>query len=123
MKKMLATLLVCLTVFCTSVMAQKTTTTTTTTTSSHNARVMRFYYYPSSNVYYNPTDNDYWYYDDATSKWTSVPELPTTVHLVKTDKVTVYHTDGDVWKDNADHIKKYKMKKNGTVKAKGSDKM
>lgn len=120
MKKMLATLIVCLGVFCTSVMAQKTITTTT---SSHNAKLMRFYYYPSSNIYYNPTSNDYWYYDDAGSQWMSVRELPTTVHLVKTDKVTVYHTDADVWKDNAEHMKKYKTKKNGTVKAKGNDKM
>lgn len=121
MKKMFATLVMSLVVFCSVTMAQNTTTTTTTTT-SHNAHMMRFYYYPSSNVYYDPTNNDYWYWDDASSQWTSAAELPNTVHLVKTDRVTVYHNDADVWKDNAEHLKKYKTKKNGTVKAKGAGK-
>lgn len=117
MKKISLFLIICMGVFST-LMAQ-TTTTTTTTSSSHNAKQMKFFYYPSSNVYYDPANNDYWYYDDATSQWSSVTELPATVHLVKTRKVTVYHNDADVWKDNAVHQKKYKIKKNGTVKPKG----
>ena len=117
MKKILV---LCLCFFAyTAVKAQDTTTTTTTTTTHHQAKQMQFYYYPSSNVYYDPTSKNYWYWDDASSQWTSVAELPTTVHLVKTDKVTVYHSDPDVWKDNATHLKKYKTKKNGTTKAKG----
>lgn len=122
MKRMFATLVVGLGVFCSAAMAQNTKTTTTTTTTSHSAHTMRFYYYPSSNVYYDPTNNDYWYWDTASSQWTSAAELPTTVHLVKTNRVTVYHNDADVWKDNAEHLKKYKTKKSGTVKAKGNDK-
>lgn len=121
MKKITLTLSLCLGLFCSALMAQTTTTTTTTTSSSHNAKGMRFYYYPSSNIYYDPSSKDYWYYDDASSQWQSANELPGTVHLVKTGRVTVYHNDADVWKDNAEHLKKYKGKKNGTVKAKRKD--
>lgn len=109
----------CAVFFCYVVSAQDSTVTTTTTTTTHMAKQMKFYYYPSSNVYYDPSSNNYWYWDDATSQWTSVTELPSTVHLVKTNKVVVYHSDPDVWKDNAAHLKKYKTKKNGTTKAKG----
>ncbi|MGZ3853801.1 MAG: hypothetical protein ACXVLT_04875 [Flavisolibacter sp.] len=117
MKKILV---LCLCFFAYSAVKAQETTTTTTTTTQHQAKQMQFYYYPSSNVYYDPTSKNYWYWDDASSQWTSVAELPTTVHLVKTDKVTVYHSDPDVWKDNAAHLKKYKTKKNGTTKAKGN---
>jgi hypothetical protein len=109
----------CAVFFCSVASAQDSTVTTTTTTTTHMAKQMKFYYYPSSNVYYDPSSNNYWYWDDATSQWTSVTELPSTVHLVKTNKVVVYHSDPDVWKDNAAHLKKYKTKKNGTTKAKG----
>jgi hypothetical protein len=122
MKKIIVTAIFCLGVSCSLMAQQTTTTTTTTTTSSNNAKGMRFYYYPSSNVYFDPTNNDYWYYDDATSQWTSATELPGTIHLVKTGRVTVYHNDADVWKDNAEHLKKYKTKKNGQIKAKGDKK-
>lgn len=121
MKKIALTLIVCMGVFST-LMAQDSTTTTTTTTTTHTAKQMRFYYYPSSNIYYDPENKDYWYYDNATSQWTSTAQLPGTIHLVKTGKVTVYHNDADVWKDNAMHMKKYKTKKNGTVKSKSHGK-
>ena len=99
--------------------AQDSTTSTTTTTTTHKAKQMKFYYYPSSNNYFDPSNNNYWYWDDASSQWSSGTKLPSTIHLVKTNKVMVYHSDPDVWKDNAAHLKKYKTKKNGTVKAKG----
>lgn len=105
-------------VFGSALLAQDSTVTTNTTTTTHTAKQMRFYYYPSSNIYFDPTNNDYWYWDDTSSQWTSAAELPATIHLVKTNKVVVYHSDADVWKDNAEHLKKYKTKKNGTIKAK-----
>jgi len=122
MKKILATFALCLGVSCSALMAQDTTTTMTTTTTSHNANRMRFYYYPSSNIYFDPTNSDYWYYDNATSQWVSATKLPGTIHLIKTGRVMVYHNDADVWKDNPQHLKKYKTKKNGQIKAKGSGK-
>ena len=94
-----------------SVSAQTTTTTTTTTRT-------RYYYYPSSNVYFNPTTNEYWYYDDGTTNWTLVKALPATITLGKTPRYTVYYDGADVWKDNAAHKQKYKVKKNGELKAK-----
>jgi hypothetical protein len=79
---------------------------------------VRYYYYPSSNVYYNPTENEYWYYDDASSQWQYVQNLPTTIKMTKTPRYTVYYNGEDVWKDNTMHQRKYKIKKNGVVKAK-----
>ena len=79
----------------------------------------KFYYYPSSNVYQNTSTNEYWYYDDANNTWTSVKDLPSTVTLVKDPSYVVYYKGSDVWKDNAEHIKKYKVNKKGHVKVKG----
>jgi hypothetical protein len=79
---------------------------------------VRFYYYPSSNIYYNPTTNQYWYYDNASTTWIEVKTLPTTVVVTKSPRYTVYYNGEDVWKDNAAHMQKYKVKKNGTTKAK-----
>jgi hypothetical protein len=76
-----------------------------------------FYYYPQSNIYYNPGSTEYWYYDDVSATWTQVKELPTTIVLTKTPRYTVYYNGSDVWKDNAEHMKKYKGKK-GETKAK-----
>ena len=78
----------------------------------------RYYYYPSSNVYYNPTTNEYWYYDDVSTTWTEVKTLPTTITITKTPRYTVYYNGDDVWMDNAAHMQNYKVKKNGTMKAK-----
>jgi hypothetical protein len=118
MKKMLA-LCLCFVVY-SAVKAQDTSTTTTTTTTTHAAKQMQFYYYPSSNVYYDPTSKNYWYWDNTGSQWTSVTELPSTIQLEKTNRVIVYHNGTDVWKDNTTHLKKYKTKKDGTVKVKGN---
>lgn len=79
---------------------------------------VRFYYYPSSNIYYNPATDQYWYYDDVRTTWTEVKTLPTTITISKTPRYTVYYNGEDVWKDNAVHLKKYKGKKDGTMKAK-----
>jgi hypothetical protein len=87
-------------------------------TTQEQHQQIKFYYYPSSNVYFNPATNDYWYYNDSTTTWVTAKELPTTIVLEKTPVYTVYHNDADVWKDNAEHIKKYKVSKNGKVKEK-----
>jgi len=79
---------------------------------------VRFYYYPASNIYFNPESNQYWYYDDVNANWVEVKTLPTAVVLTKTPRYTVYYNGEDVWKDNPAHMQKYKVKKNGTVKAK-----
>jgi hypothetical protein len=110
MKKLLVFIPICLSLFVSRLNAQQTNDSLT--------QQMKFYYYPSSNVYYNPSTSDYWYYDDATSNWTSVRELPSTIHLVKSPRYLVYHSDADIWKDNAMHLKKYKVKKNGQIKTK-----
>src|SRR5262245_47487141 len=77
-----------------------------------------FYYYPASNIYYNPASNQYWYYDDVSTNWVEVKTLPTAIVLTKTPRYTVYYNGEDVWKDNAAHMQKYKVKKNGTTKVK-----
>jgi len=89
----------------------------TTRLAAQETRV-RFYYYPSTNVYYNPTNAEYWYYDDVSATWTQVKTLPTTITLTKAPRYTVYYNGEDVWKDNTMHMQKYKVRKNGTMKAK-----
>jgi hypothetical protein len=86
--------------------------------SAQTTHRVRFYYYPSSNVYYNVSAGDYWYYDDGTTNWVEAKTLPTTITVVKSPHYTVYYKDHDVWRDNATHQQKYKVKKNGTLKPK-----
>ena len=65
-----------------------------------------------------PTNAEYWYYDDVSATWTQVKTLPTTITLTKAPRYTVYYNGEDVWKDNTMHMQKYKVRKNGTMKAK-----
>jgi hypothetical protein len=90
--------------------------------SAQETQKVTFYYYPSSNVYYNVTATDYWYYDDATSAWVEIKTLPATITLEKSPRYTVYYTGKDVWKDNATHMKKYKVKDNRELKEKKPEK-
>jgi hypothetical protein len=77
---------------------------------------MTFYYYPSSNIYYDVASNEYVYYDESTQKWLNVKELPTTITLVKMPADTVYYNGQQVWKDNPEHLRKYKGKKDEAKK-------
>ena len=70
------------------------------------AQQLRFYYYPSSNVYYDPAKKVYFYQNSGS--WTSVRTLPTDIRVASTPRVTVYHNNPEVWRDNEVHIKKYK---------------
>ncbi|MES2431161.1 MAG: hypothetical protein V4556_09495 [Bacteroidota bacterium] len=89
--------------------AQDPTVTTTTT----------YWYYPSENVYYNEVTGDYWYYDNPTTTWMTVKTLPNTYVVTdKTHHVDVTYAGTDVWKENKEHLMKYKMKKNGKMKVK-----
>jgi hypothetical protein len=93
-----------------------TTRTHRTVTTTHNRT--RYFYYPESNVYYNVESGDYWYYDTPGSRWTTVRALPSTIVVEKTPRYTVYYNGADVYKENPEHAKKYKVKKNGEVKVK-----
>lgn len=86
--------------------------------SAQETQKVTFYYYPSANVYYNVTATDYWYFDEATNAWVEVKTLPATITLEKTPRYTVYYNGKDVWKDNPDHVKRYKVKDNGELKEK-----
>lgn len=109
MKRLLFLMMLCGTIY--SATAQ--TTTTTTTTTKH-----KYYYYPSSNVYYDDATGNYWYWDDSGSQWSMTQTLPTTITVTKTKRYPVHYMGDDPWKNNAMDMKKYKVKKNGTVKAK-----
>jgi hypothetical protein len=87
---------------------------------AQESQKVTFYYYPSSNVYYNVAATDYWYYDEATKGWVEVKTLPATVTLEKAPRYTVFYNGTDVWKENAEHVKKYKVKDNGELKEKKS---
>jgi len=106
------TLLICGAVVAASA---QTTTQTTTTTTTH-----KYYYYPESNVYYDQSSGNYWYYDEPTTKWTEVQTLPSTITITKTThRYPIAYKGDDPWKNNASDMRKYKAKKNGTIKAKG----
>jgi len=109
MKKILILLCFSLALFSKSASAQQ---------SDSSKQQMKFYYYPSSNIYYDPTAQDYWYYDESNSNWISVKQLPSSVTLVRSPRYLVYLSDTNIWKDNAEHLKKFKVKKNGEIKTK-----
>lgn len=96
---------------------------TSNTTSTSSSTRVKYWYYPSANIYYNDTSGDYWYYDDPSTTWTTVKTLPSTYVINdKTPRYEVWYDGTDVWKDNATHLKKYKVKKNGRVKMKEDNK-
>ena len=79
-----------------------------------------YWYYPSQNVYYNDAGKSYWYYDKSAAKWQTATTL-SNPYMPLTDADTRYkvsYRGNDVWKGNATHKMKYKVKKNGTVKTK-----
>jgi hypothetical protein len=51
-----------------------------------------------------------------------VKTLPATITIEKTPRYTVYYSGADVWKDNAAHMKRYKVKDNGELKEKKPEK-
>jgi hypothetical protein len=120
MTKLIPALIFCLLVFAgNEASAQQAGTTTS---SGSNAQQLRFYYYPGSNVYYNISSGNYWYHDDTAGKWKSVPELPASIKLVKSPRFSVYHSNADVWMDNPEHLKKYKVKRDDNeIKVKVKD--
>jgi len=95
-----------------SVNAQEKTTTTTT-------QSVKYSYYPSLDIYYNDVTGDYIYYDEPTIKWETAKALPSKLSWdPNAEHYTVYYNGPDVWKDNAGHKTKYKVKKDGSVKSK-----
>lgn len=79
-----------------------------------SAQRLTFYYYPSSNIYYNVASHDYLYFDPGPATWVTVKALPPGIVLTRT-RYTVYHNGPEVWRANANHKTKYKVKKTNTV--------
>ena len=88
-----------------------------TTDAQKQARV-KYYYYPSQNVYYNTVSSDYWYYDMPTTTWSTIRTLPANVTVSDDDKYVLWYNGTDPWKNNAADIKKYKVRKDGSIKTK-----
>ena len=87
------------------------TNTTNTTNTTDQTTGTRYEYYPEANVYYNDSEKTYWYHDSASNQWQSGAQLPSTYSIDdKTKKSTVYYNGTDIWKDNANHMKKYGKK-------------
>jgi hypothetical protein len=99
--------------FATQTIAQTVVTTTTT----RHGRV-KYYYYSDANVYSNPTTGDYWYYDEPTTKWVTVKTLPSTYTVKDENRHEVWYSGENPWQNNAADMKRYKVKKNGTIKEK-----
>lgn len=96
--------------------AQVTQSTTTTTTTTQ-----RYYFYPEENVYYNPDAETYWYYDQPQTKWVMTKTLPSTIQVHKTPRYIVRYNGTDPYSNNSEDLKKFKIKKNGTIKEKMKD--
>ena len=111
MKKILFLTLICGSMLSVSAQVQVVPATTIT---------HKYYYYPTSNMYYDASTGDYWQHDNTSGHWTQTHTLPTTVTVEKAPKYSINYTgkDNEPWKDNASDIRKYKVRKNGTVKIK-----
>jgi hypothetical protein len=121
MKKILLSLLVCGSIL--SVSAQEDSTTKTTVTTTTTATPHKYSYYPSSDVYFDQLTGNYWYHDKGSTTWMMTKTLPSTIIVEKTaPQFPITYTGDDPWKNNGTDVKKYKMKKNGTVKVKMKDK-
>jgi hypothetical protein len=127
MKKILILLLVSGSVLTASAQVeQSTTTTTTTTTPTANAAMQpghhEYYFYPSQNVYFDKSTGDYWYKESPTATtWTETTTLPSTITVENEKSYPIQYKGNDPWKNNTADLKKYKVKKNGTVKMKAKD--
>ena len=78
-----------------------------------SAQRVKFFYYPSANVYLNPTTNEYWYHNEGDTTWVTGKTLPAAIVIQQAPRYVLYHTGLDIWKENAVHVKKYKVKKDG----------
>lgn|SRR6185312_3670520 len=114
MKKILLLTLICGGMLSASAQTTDSTNTTTTTTTTH-----QYYYYPSANIYWDQATGNYWYLDNTSNQWKEAQTLPSTVTLDNNaEKYSIDYNGNEPWKNNAEDIKKYKTKKNGTVKIK-----
>lgn len=121
MKKIILSFLICGGILSASAQQDstiKTTTTTTTTTTTKH----KYSYYPAINVYYDAETGTYWYQEEGATTWTQTKTLPPTIVVEKTsEQVPITDNSDQPWAENAEHIKKYKVKKNGSVKVKMKD--
>ena len=84
------------------------------TTDSAVVTTHKYYYYPSSNVYFDEASGNYWYLDNTTSQWSMVQALPSTITVETIERQPIDYVGDDPWRNNADDIKKYKMKEDKT---------
>lgn len=117
MKKIFLSILISGSILSASAQDSTVKTTTTTTTTAH-----KYSYYPSVNVYFDESTGTYWYLDSGATTWTKTQTLPATIVVEKTPQIPLDYTGEEPWKDNAADIKKYKVKKNGSIKIKMKDK-
>ena len=117
MKKIFLGILICGSALTTFAQDSTTNTVTTTTTTGH-----KYVYYPSQNVYYDNASNTYWYQDKGAENWTKAQSLPPTIVVDKAGQQEIMIDGTNPWANNAADIKKYKVKKDGSVKIKMKDK-
>lgn len=80
-----------------------------------------YYYYPSANVYYSPDENRYWY--PRNGSWINVNVLPPSIIITNRPRyVVTRRADDEIWRDNNNHVIKYKGEKyKGKYKGKDRD--
>jgi hypothetical protein len=118
MKRILLGMLICGSTLTTLAQDSSTNTVTTTTTTSGH----KYVYYPSENVYFDNQTNTYWYQDKGSQQWTKAQTLPPAIVVDKAGQQELMVNGANPWINNAADIKKYKVKKDGTVKIKMKEK-
>lgn len=75
------------------------------------AQQLRYYYYPSSNVYYDIAHKTYIY--PSGGAWVTRRTLPSRRAVLGGNRVVVYSSTPEVWRNNATHLSQYRGKSAG----------
>ncbi|MCW3108261.1 MAG: hypothetical protein JWQ09_2767 [Segetibacter sp.] len=68
---------------------------------------LQFYYYPDKNVYYDPVKKDFWYSLNGTKSWSKFTNANNVEPATLGEKVVIYSSKADVYRDNENHRKLY----------------
>lgn len=66
-----------------------------------------FYYYPDKNIYYEPVKKEFWYSLNGAKSWKTFTNANNGEPVALGEKVVIYSSNTDVYKDNENHRKQY----------------
>lgn len=68
---------------------------------------LQFYYYPNKNVYYDPVKKEFLYSLNGSKSWSTFTDSNNTAPQTLGEKVVIYSTKPQVYRDNENHRKLY----------------